>query len=314
MVQRGIRNPKPRPRFIEPMECKRVAKLPEGDDWVYEIKQDGYRSIALVDGHSANLYSMSGQDYGSQFRHIVFALQNLRQGDLVLDGEIVALDEQGRARFQELQNRRSGRRPIIYYVFDVLHRNGRDTLELTLAERKEILDGIAVHFPDPLRVNPLFRTELPVLVKQVKTLGLEGVVAKRASSIYIPGRESDAWQKHRFNNEGEFVIGGFVANGRNFSSLIVGEYRSEDLYYVKRVAAGFTPHLRAEVFTQLKPLTTAKCPFVNLPEPDKSGHGLTAEKMKECIWVKPERRCELEFVERTTSGRLRHAVFRRLIS
>ena len=100
MVQRGIRDPQPRPRFIEPMECKRVAKLPEGDDWVYEIKQDGYRAIGLVDGNSALLYSMSGQDYSSQFRHITFALKNLNQGDLVLDGEIVALDEQAAPAFR----------------------------------------------------------------------------------------------------------------------------------------------------------------------------------------------------------------------
>jgi ATP dependent DNA ligase domain len=103
MVQRGILKPKPRPRFVEPMECKRVSKLPEGKDWVYEIKQDGYRAIGLVDGSSAMLYSMSGQNYTSDFPHIAFALKNLRRGNLVLDGEIVALDARGRASFQELR-------------------------------------------------------------------------------------------------------------------------------------------------------------------------------------------------------------------
>jgi bifunctional non-homologous end joining protein LigD len=177
-----------------------------------------------------------------------------------------------------------------------------------------MLDTIAAHFADPIRVNPQFRTRLAPLIRQVKSLGLEGVVAKRSKSIYIPGKESDAWQKHRFNREGEFVIGGYVAHGSNFSSIIVGEYRGKDLYYVKRVAGGFTPHLRDEVFRELKPLISSKCPFVNLPEPNRSGHGLTVDKMKECVWTKPERRCELEFVERTHSGRLRHALFRRLLS
>jgi bifunctional non-homologous end joining protein LigD len=296
------------------MECKRVAKLPEGEEWVYEIKQDGYRAIAVVDGTSSLLYSMSGQDYSSQFRQIVFALKNLNQGNLVLDGEIVALDPQGRASFQELQNRRTSRQPIIYYVFDVLHHNGRDLLAQSLDERKAVLDAIGGSFSDPLRVNPLFRTELTALVEQIKALGLEGIVAKRVNSIYIPGRESDTWQKHRFNQEAEFVIGGYVAAGNNFSSIIVGEYRAADLYYVKRVAAGLTPHLREQVMNELKPLVTSKCPFVNLPEPNVSGHGLTAEKMKQCVWLKPERRCELEFVERTNSGRLRHALFRKLVS
>ena len=314
MVQRGILRPKPRPRFIEPMECKRVRKLPEGAAWVYEIKQDGYRTIGIVDGNSAMLYSISGQDYSTKFRHIAFALKNLRQGDLVLDGETVALDERGRASFQELQNRRTSQRPIVYYIFDILHQSGRDTLDLPLNERKRILEGIGTHFSDPLRLNPLFRTQLAPLVQQVKSLGLEGVVAKRVDSIYIAGRESDAWQKHRFNQEGEFVIGGYVRSASNFSSLIIGEYRGQQLYYVKRVAAGFTAHLRDQVFRELKPLVTPKCPFVNVPEPNRSGHGLTAEKMKQCVWLKPERRCELEFVERTNSGRLRHAVFRQLVS
>jgi bifunctional non-homologous end joining protein LigD len=314
MVQRVSLHPKLRPRFIEPMECRRVPTLPEGHDWLYEIKQDGYRAIGLIDGNSAMLYSISGQDYSSQFRHIAFSLQNLRQGDLILDGEIVALDEKGRASFQELQNRRTSRRPIVYYVFDMLHRNGRDTLNLPLVQRRQMLDGIGAHFADPLRLNPQFQTKLPALIQQVRTLGLEGIVAKRGDSIYLPGKVSDAWQKHRFNLEGEFVIGGYVAHGRNFSSIIVGEYRGGDLYYVKRIAAGFTPHLRNQVFKQLKPLATSKCPFIDLPEPNRSGHGLTAEKMKDCVWVKPERRCELEFVERTKSARLRHAVFRRLLS
>jgi bifunctional non-homologous end joining protein LigD len=296
------------------MECKRVAVLPEGNEWTYEIKQDGYRAIGLTEGNSAMLYSMSGQDYSSQFRNITFALQRLRQGNLVLDGEIVALDENGRASFQELQNRRTSRQPILYYVFDVLHHNGHDTMDLPLLERRKNLEELGNHFSDPIRLNPQFRTKLRPLINQVKSFGLEGIVAKRTSSIYVPGKQCDAWQKHRFNLEAEFVIGGYVAHGTNFSSIVVGEYRGEHLYYVKRVSAGFTPHIRDKVFRELKALVTAKCPFVNLPEANRSGHGLTAEKMKECVWVKPERRCELEFVERTKSGRLRHAVFRQMVS
>ena len=313
MVQRVIRA-KPRPRFIEPMECRRVATLPEGNDWLYEIKQDGYRVIALVDGNTALLYSMSGTDYTRDFAHVAFALKNLKRGNLVLDGEIVALDESGRASFQELQNRKSTERPIVYYVFDVLHMAGKDTLDSQLKDRKRVLDEVAESFSDPLRVNPVFRTDLPALISRVKDLGLEGIVAKRASSIYIPGKESDAWQKHRFNQEGEFVIGGYVAAGNTFSSLIVGEYRGDKLYYLKRVAGGFNAQLRAQVYEELQPLRTEHNPFVNLPEPNRSGHGLTTEKMKDCVWLKPERSCELEFVERTRGGRLRHAVFRTLLS
>jgi DNA ligase D-like protein (predicted ligase) len=314
MIQRVALHPKPRPRFIEPMECIRVPQLPEGYDWMYEIKQDGYRAVAVIDGTSALLYSMSGQDYSPQFPQVTFALKTLKERALVLDGELVALNERGVASFQELQNRRTTRRPIVYYVFDVLHHNGYDLINERLVDRKSLLEEIGRRFINPLRMNPVFQTELSPLVEQVNTLGLEGIVAKRASSIYVPGRESDAWQKHRFNQEAEFVIGGYVVGGENFSSVIVGEYRGKDLYYVKRVTGGFTPYLREQVFEELQPLKTQECPFVDLPEPNRSGHGLTAEKMKDCVWVKPERRCELEFVERTRGGRLRHATFRRLIS
>jgi bifunctional non-homologous end joining protein LigD len=314
MVQYVPKNPKPRPRFVEPMECTRVPRLPEGDEWLYEVKQDGYRVIAVVDRGSAYLYSISGNNYTEDFPAIIFALKDLRERELVLDGEVVALDEAGRANFQELQNRRRTRLPIVYYVFDVLHWNGKDTLGLPLTRRKQILHKLAAHFRDPLRLNESLATELGPLVEQVRKLGLEGIVAKRANSIYLPGKVSDAWQKHRFNQEGEFVIGGYVRGGSNFSSLIVGEYRGKDLYYVKRVAAGFNAHLRHAVMKELKGLETTKCPFVNLPERERSGHGLTADKMLDCVWLKPERRCELEFVERTKGGRLRHAVFRRLIS
>jgi bifunctional non-homologous end joining protein LigD len=295
------------------MECKRVSKLPEGGDWLYEIKQDGYRAIALVDGTTALLYSMSGLDYTREFAHIAFALKNLKRGNLVLDGEIVALDERGRANFQQLQNRKRTRYPILYYVFDLLHKDGNDLLARSLSERRQILEDVGSRFSDPLRLNPIFETPLAELMKEVKRLGLEGIVAKRASSIYLPGRRSESWQKQRLNQEGRFIIGGYVRAGKNFSSLLVGEYRAEKLYYLKRVAAGFTPALREEVYAELRPLAAPESPFVNLPEPNRSGHGLTAEKMKECVWLKPERRCELEFVERTQGGRLRHALFRRLV-
>ena len=149
--------------------------------------------------------------------------------------------------------------------------------------------------------------------EQVRKLRLEGIVAKRADSIYIPGKESDAWRKHRFNQEDEFVIGGYIPGGRNFSELLIGEERGEELVFIKRLIAGFVSHTRAEVFEAIKGLRASECPFSNLPETRKSRYALTAEKMRECVWVKPEVRCEVEFVDRTKGGRLRHAEFRRLV-
>jgi ATP-dependent DNA ligase len=120
-------------------------------------------------------------------------------------------------------------------------------------------------------------------------------------------------RKHRFNQEDEFVIGGYIPGGQNFSELLIGEERDKELIFIKRLIAGFVPHTRAEVFEAIKGLRTSTCPFGNLPEGRKSPHALTEEVMRQCVWLKPERRCEVEFVERTKGGRLRHAEFRRLV-
>ena len=313
MVQRVARIPKPRPRFIEPMECKRVPKLPEGDLWHYEPKQDGYRIISVIDGSSTQLFSMSGLNYTAKYPHIAQALKWLKLKEAVFDGEVVALDESGRPNFQELQNARLTKLPIVYFIFDLLHLSGRDLLDRPLSERREQLESLATHFSDPLRLNPSFRVPLAAFTESIRQLRLEGIVAKRSDSIYVPGKESDAWRKHRFNQEDEFVIGGYIPGGQNFSELLIGEEKGEQLLFIKRLIAGFVPHTRAEVFEAIKELRTSKCPYSNLPERRKSPHALTAEKMRESVWVKPERRCEVEFVERTKGGRLRHAEFRRLI-
>src|SRR5436309_8723324 len=128
MVQRVALHPNPRPRFMEPMEGKRGPKLPEGDAWVYEAKQDGYRVIAVIDGSTSQLFSMSGLNYTAKYPHIAEALKWLKLKEAVFDGEVVALDLSGKPSFQELQNARLTKLPIIYYLFDLLHLRGRDLL------------------------------------------------------------------------------------------------------------------------------------------------------------------------------------------
>ena len=314
MVQRVARNPKPRPRFIEPMECKRVPKLPEGDTRVYEPKQDGYRIIAVIDANTTVLHSMSGLNYTAKYPHIAEALKWLKLREAVFDGEVVALDASGRPNFQELQAARLTKLPIVYFIFDLLHLKGRDLLDIPLSERRQQLEQLAKNFENPVRLNPSFQVPLADMTASVQALGLEGIVAKRSDSIYVPGKESDGWRKHRFNQEDEFVIGGYISGGQNFSELLIGEEQGDKLMFIKRLIAGFTPHTRAEIFEAIKGLRTPKCPFANLPERRKSPHALSEEIMRQCVWVKPEHRCEVEFVERTKGGRLRHAEFRRLVS
>ena len=138
----------------------------------------------------------------------------------------------------------------MYYAFDVLHENGKDLLDLPLADRRQRLEEIGRHFPDPLRLNPVFDTELAALVQQVKALGLEGIVAKRSTSTYIPGKECYEWQKHRFNEEDIFYIGGYIPGRQGIGELLIGEFRppGKQLYFIKRLIAGLNKFNRREIY------------------------------------------------------------------
>ena len=148
------------------------------------------------------------------------------------------------------------------------------------------------------------------MLKFVKQHGLEGVIAKRIDSVYEPGKRSGLWSKYRINQGQEFVVGGYTP-GNPFDALIVGFYRGKDLIYAAKVRAGFIPATRREVFQAMKELKVSKCPFVNLPEEGEGrwGQGLTGEKMKQCIWVKPKVVVRIDFLEWTGADHLRHTKF-----
>jgi bifunctional non-homologous end joining protein LigD len=227
----------------------------------------------------------------------------------VLDGEIVALDAQGRPSFQALHHWSTAGLSIVYYAFDLLHLNGRDLLREPLDARRsalrEIVDGSDVLLSDPLPGSP------QQIAAAVRRLHLEGVVAKRRRSVYEPGKRSDAWMKVRFAKHQELVIGGFKPNATSFDSLLVGYYEGRTLLCAGKVRNGFTPHIRGEVYERLRPLVTPKCPFANLPTSRTShwGEGITAEEMTVLRWVKPLLVAEISFVEWTRDGSLRHAAF-----
>ena len=167
----------------------------------------------------------------------------------------------------------------------------------------------------PLRLLEHFKTSAEEMLETVRQFGLEGVVGKRVNSRYEPGKRSGAWVKHRINQTGEFVIGGFIPGSHGVDSIILGEYEGKKLMYVARVRAGLVPGSRRELYEKLQPLGIATCPFANLPERGKSrwGESLNAEKMKKCVWVKSKLSARVEYLERTDAGRLRHAKFVRLL-
>lgn len=296
--------------FIQTMDCRPVEKLPDGPGWTYEIKLDGYRIEAVRRQGAVALYSRKGNVFNDRYPHIAKALGSIPK-DTVLDGEVVAIGPDGLPDFNLLQNSASAE--IVYYVFDILIHEGRDLMRLPLSERRQILAS-ALEFNDFVHLSVVSLGPLAKMLSFVKSHGLEGVVAKRADSHYQPGLRTGSWVKQRVNTGQAFVIGGYIPSGAGVDSIVVGIYKERNLHYVARVRGGFVPATRRKVFEQLKQLKIMKCPFVNLPEKTAGrwGQGLTAEKMKECVWVRPEIVAEVEFLEWTDGDKLRHAKFMRL--
>jgi len=290
--------------------------LPEGKNWSYELKLDGYRALAVKSDGRVQLRSRNNKDFSVRYQAVARALAALPD-ETVVDGEIVALDSAGRPSFNALQNLGSGsaKAHIVYYVFDVLMLGGRDLLGESLATRRSLLaDQVLPKLSEPVRESPVLDASLTDLIAAVRAQGLEGLVAKRLDSRYEPGQRTGAWQKMRINRSQEFVIGGYTPGARAFDALIFGCYDGERLLYAGRTRSGFTPALRGKLYQILRGLETAERPFANLPEAHSGrwGEGLTAEKMKECRWLRPALVAEFEFVEWTPDGHLRHVSFVRL--
>jgi DNA ligase D-like protein (predicted ligase) len=290
------------------MECLPVEKLPQGREWVYEIKLDGYRLEVVKHAGQVTLYSRRRNVLNRKFPYIAAALAKLPDATVV-DGELVALDAEGRSSFTMLQSFRSGEKNIHFYAFDILVHRGRKLTELPLHERREILNK-ALPVNDHIGLS-IVEHRLAHMLKFVKQHGLEGIVAKRSDGVYEPGLRSGSWSKYRINQGQEFVVGGYTPGTHGFDALIVGFYRGKDLIYAARVRAGFVPSTRREVFEQIKQLKITKCPFKNLPElgDGRWGQGLTAEKMKACTWLKPHAVVRIDFLEWTGADHLRHTKF-----
>jgi len=298
-------------KFIEPMLLLRTEKLPESADFQYELKFDGYRALAIKSGGKIQLRSRNDNDFNARYPGIVKALAPLPD-DTVIDGEIVALDSEGKPSFNLLQNHGSSGAPLHFFIFDLLVLKGRDVMGKSLTERRELLEmHIFPKMEEPIRYSPVLEAGLKDLIQSVKAQGLEGLVAKRRDSKYEPGLRSGAWLKMRVNQGQELVIGGYTPSPKNFDALVIGYYEGPNLIYAARTRNGFTPASRAELFKKIKPLEIKECPFANLPEKKAGrwGAGLTAAKMAECIWLKPQLVAQFEYVEWTEDSHLRHSRF-----
>jgi bifunctional non-homologous end joining protein LigD len=297
-------------KFLEPMALQLVKELPQGNEWLYEVKLDGYRALILKDGDKVEIRSRNDRDLTRTYPPIAAAGRKLKAKQAIVDGEVVALDSRGRPSFQALQHR-GGRsdHQLVFYAFDLLHLNGSDLTGETLTMRRARL--LPVVDDSGLLLSQELPGRLPDIIEAIRGLGLEGVVAKRRDSIYEPGERSGAWQKLKLELQQEFVVGGYRPGGNGVDALLVGFYARRKLYFAGKVRAGFVPHIRRDLFKTLRTLQVDTCPFANLPDDRKSrwGGGVTAEDMREFQWVTPRLVVQIRFVEWTDDARLRHAVF-----
>jgi DNA polymerase LigD, ligase domain len=297
------------PAFQTPLAAVAVKALPEGDDWLYEVKLDGYRALILKDGARVQVRSRNDKDLA--YPSVVTAARRLNAQQAVIDGEIVAVDEQGRPSFQALQHRGSHpKHRIVFYAFDLLHLNGRALVTEPLTKRRALL-------PDVVNDSGILLShELPGsvadIVRAVRAIGLEGVIAKRKNSPYAQDKRSPHWLKLKLEHQQEFVISGYRPGGSaGLDAVVVGYYEKHKLHFAAKVRAGFVAHARRDLLAALKPLHTPRCPFVDLPSEGGSrwGGGIAADEMKEFQWTKPELVAQIRFVEWTADGRLRHSAF-----
>ena len=307
--------PQARPGFVEPMKALLRDKLPRGKEWSYEIKFDGVRALGLKDGNTVRLISRAGNELAGRYPALAEAISELSARDVLLDGEIVALDPEGRSNFQLLQSYlNAGKKPpLFYYVFDILNFEGRNLMQLPLSKRKELAALVLRDSPAGLRFSPAIHAPAERVLGEMKARGLEGILAKRQDSLYEAGRRSGSWVKFKWTHEQEFVIGGYTQprGGRShFGALLVGYYSGTKLLFAAKVGTGFDQKSLSSLFKTFQRLRQDSCPFVNLPEklPGNRG-GITASQMRQCTWLKPQLVCQIRFAEWTKDSHLRQPAF-----
>jgi bifunctional non-homologous end joining protein LigD len=308
--------PAAKPRFIDPMKPRLLDAPPTAGDWSYELKFDGIRACAIKDGGKVSLISRNGNELRARYPDVAEAVKNLPVDECVIDGEVVALDEEGRSSFQLLQGlEMEGRKsPVCFYVFDLLQLNGRSLVGLPLTARKQLLAQLCEGVADPIRFSGEIGGDASALLGEVKRRGLEGLIGKLRDSVYEPGRRSGAWIKLKCVNEQEFVIGGFTppqGARQHFGAVLVGYYEKKKFLFAGKVGTGFDTKSLAALHKKFKSEKRDDCPFADLPS--KQGgqwvQGITPAMMRKIEWVNPVFVCQVKFAEWTRDGKLRQPVF-----
>ncbi|TZG00220.1 DNA ligase D (plasmid) [Chryseobacterium panacisoli] len=281
-----------------------LAKLSEeafnDKDWIFEIKWDGYRAITDLSHDTPLFYSRNGISFLSKFEKIALEFEKQKH-HMILDGEVVAYDEQGKPNFQFLQQ--IGDNPdsaLVYHVFDLLWLNGHSTEDLPLIQRKELLKE-ALTETDRIKYCDHIPEKGIEFFSQMKKMQLEGMIAKRAESLYIENHRTSDWLKIKFSNTEEVIICGFTeprGSRKSFGALILGKYLNGKLTYCGHTGTGFNNASLKELYQKLQKLVVKSSPFETIP---KTNMPVT--------WTKPELICEIKYSEITRDGIFRHPVF-----
>ena len=301
------------PSDIKPMKATLVDAPFDDAGWIYEIKWDGYRAVAKIDDGKSELFSRSNLPF-DQFSPINDLLESWKI-NAVLDGEIVALNENGNANFGALQNwRNSKAAKLVYFVFDILWFEGKLLTGLPLYQRREILKIVLPSDNDLIRVSQSFEVNGIDFFESAKKMRLEGIIAKRADSLYTSDARSREWLKIKAKRRQEVVIAGFTKNegtGKYFSALAIGVYDQKGvLRYIGKVGTGFNDTKQKEMMAQFKPLITNESPFDIEPDVDEPSQFRPKRLGAKATWLKPELVCEVEFAEITSDGKVRQASFK----
>ncbi len=297
----------PFPRHFSPMLATLVDKPFDEPGWLYEVKWDGYRAIALLNKRKVNLVSRNNKSFNEKFYPIYDSLQKWTI-NAILDGEVAVLNEKGVADFGSLQNWRSeADGSLFYYLFDITWLEGHDLTGLPLTRRKEILKEILPK-DENIRLSENFETSATEFLEAAAKMGMEGIIAKKADSNYFPGERSKEWLKIKANKRHEVVIGGFTQNEGSpklFSSLLVGVFDKGRFHYTGKIGTGFNEKVQKEIMAEMKKLVRDKPPFKEIPDVEKPSRFRPNPPKTKVTWLKPKLVCEVSYAEITGDGVMR---------
>ena len=281
-------------------------------DWLFEPKLDGFRTIAFIVDGCVKLQTRRGFDATSDYPAVANELRRQPRTRLILDGEIVALDDEGRVSFERLCNRRNRQTPILYYIFDLLHLDGQDLGALPLDQRKQLLHA-DLEQSDCVRLVESFPKDGEAVYQAAVANGMEGVVAKRRDSVYEAGQRSRKWLKAKMTRTAQFVICGYAAAGDSFSTLALGMRLTDGrLVWAGEVGTGFERASKRELALRLRSARTDASPLAN-PPPENRSRWSWSRSNPSITWVLPEMVAEVRYAEQSDDGNLRAPVFLRLV-